>query len=296
MVASIQYIERIIEQYNQATAANYATPGRLVCEESGQQGTVVWITPELADEVIITGDLHGHRRHFNTIRKIAALDSHPRRHLILQEVCHGGPTYPQNGGCMSHSMLEDVAKLKATFPKQVHFLMGNHELAEITEYPIQKNRQMLNLSFRLGLQQMFGPAADKVREAYVEFLESSPLAVRLPHGEFISHSIPEDADSPGFDKTIFTRPIDPAELYERSSIFDLLWGRDYRPENAVAFAKTVDARVLINGHEPCTAGYAAPNEAQIILDCCGEKGCYVVLPTDQELSHEQIVERIQKLD
>ena len=303
MVASIQYIERIIEQYNRATEANFATPGRYDCNKSdspqqgrGEQGTVVWITPELADEVMITGDLHGHRRHFNAIRKIAALDANPRRHLILQEVCHGGPTYPQNGGCMSHAMLEDVAKLKATFPKRVHFLIGNHELAEITEYPIQKNREMLNLSFRLGLQQMFGPASDKVREAYIEFLQSCPLAVRLPHGEFISHSIPENVDSPGFDKTIFNRPLDPTELYERSSIFDLLWGRDYRPENARAFAEIVDARILITGHEPCSEGYAAPNDVQVILDCCGEKGCYLMMPTDQELSHEEIIERIEKLD
>ena len=157
MVASIQYIERIIEQYAQAAVANLATAGRDPVADpgqqgTGQQGTVVTITAEMADEVMITGDLHGHRRHFNAIRKIAALDANPRRHLVLQEVCHGGPTYPHGGGCMSHAMLEDVAKLKVAFPQQVHFLIGNHELAEITEYPIQKNREMLNLSFRLGLQ------------------------------------------------------------------------------------------------------------------------------------------------
>ena len=297
MVASIQYIERIIEQYKQAAAANLSTPGRFDPRaDAAEMGTVVTVTAEMADEVMITGDLHGHRRHFNAIRKIAALSDNPRRHLVLQEVCHGGPAYPQGGGCMSHTMLEDVAKLKVAFPKQVHFLMGNHELAEITEYPIQKNKQMLNLSFRMGMQHMYGPATDKVREAYVEFLQSCPLAVRLPHGEFISHSVPEDADKPGFDKTIFSRPIDPVEMYERSSIFDLLWGRDYRLENAEAFAKMVDARILINGHEPCAEGFSAPNDMQIILDCCGDKGSYLILPTGSELSHSQIVERIESLD
>ena len=52
---------------------------------------------------MVTGDLHGHRRNFNLIRRIAASDNIPERHLVLQEVCHGGPTYPQNGGCMSHT-------------------------------------------------------------------------------------------------------------------------------------------------------------------------------------------------
>ena len=48
-------------------------------------------------QVVMTGDLHGQRRNFNRIRKIAALGDNPRRHLILQEACHGGLSYP-NGG------------------------------------------------------------------------------------------------------------------------------------------------------------------------------------------------------
>ena len=107
MVASIEYIEKTIATFEKAAEANLDTPGR--------QGNTIVLTPELAGEVMVTGDLHGHRRNFNLIRKTADLDAHPRRHLILQEVCHGGPTYPANGGCMSHAMLEDVAKLKAEY-------------------------------------------------------------------------------------------------------------------------------------------------------------------------------------
>ncbi|RMF88719.1 MAG: hypothetical protein D6741_18745, partial [Planctomycetota bacterium] len=129
MVASFEYIEQVLQSLKAATEANLATPGR--------SGNVVELTPELADEVVVTGDLHGHRRNFNAIRRYAALDQHPKRHLVLQEVCHGGPTYPANGGCMSHMMLEDVAKLKAQYPDRVHFILGNHELAEMIDYPIQ---------------------------------------------------------------------------------------------------------------------------------------------------------------
>lgn len=287
MVATIEYIEKVIANYGKATEANRQTPGR--------EGNVVLLTADVADEVMITGDIHGHRRNFNTIRRLAQLDGHPRRHLILQEVCHGGPTYPTNGGCMSHSVLEDVAKLKAQYPERVHFVLGNHELAELTDYPIQKNKQMLNLLFRLGLQQMYGPATEKVREAYFPFLRSCPLGIRLPGGVFITHSIPENVDSRRFDKTIFARQIDPAEYYERSGIFELVWGRDYRQENADAFAELTGAKVLINGHEPCPEGFNTPNKAQIILDCCSDKACYVILPTDREFTQAEIVERIQKL-
>ena len=287
MVATIQYIEKVIATYGKATEANLHTPGR--------EQNVVVITPEMADEVMITGDLHGHRRNFNVIQRIAELRNHPRRHLILQEVCHGGPVYQSNGGCMSHTMLEDMAKLKTEYTDRVHFILGNHELAELTDYPIQKNKQMLNLMFRLGLQHVYGPATEKVREAYFPFLRSCPLAVRLPHGVFVTHSLPENLDSRGFDRSIFTRQIDSAEYYERSGIFELVWGRDYRQENAEAFAQLVEAKVLINGHEPCPDGFSTPNKFQIILDCCNDKACYVILPTDQELTQADIVQRIQKL-
>jgi len=287
MVASIGYIENIISVFGRAAEANLRTPAR--------QGNVVVLTPQLADEVMITGDLHGHRRNFNLIKKTAALDRYPKRHLVLQEVCHGGPKYPQNGGCMSHTMLEDVAALKAKYPDRVHFILGNHELAELTDYPIQKNKQMLNLLFRLGLRQMYGPATDKVREAFSPFLRSSPLAVRLPGDIFISHSVPENVDTKKFDKSIFTRELEDADFIARTGIFQLVWGRDYRSENAKAFAELVGAKVLINGHEPCPDGFSTPNDVQIIIDCCGERACYAILPTDPPLGYAEIVERIKKL-
>lgn len=287
MVATIEFIESVISTYAKAAEVNLESPAR--------RGTTVVLTPDLAKEVMITGDLHGHRRNFNLIRRVAALDRNPGRHLILQEVCHGGPTYPNNGGCMSHTLLEDVAKLTVQYPGRVHFILGNHELSEMTDYPIQKNKQMLNLLFRLGLQQMYGAATEKVREAFFPFLQSAPLAVRLPGGIFLSHSIPESVTARRFDPSIFNRKLDLLEYYERTGVFDLVWGRDYSEENADAFAALVSAKVLITGHEPCPEGYATPNSMQIILDCCADKACYVVLPVGQELTQAQIVERIKRL-
>ena len=287
MVAAIEHIEDVIATYGRATEVNLKTPGR--------QGNVVEITPELADEVMITGDLHGHRDNFNAIVATAALDNHPQRHLLLQEVCHGGPTYPSNGGCMSHTMLEDVARLIVEYPGRVHFILGNHELAELTDYPIQKNKQMLNLLFRLGLQQVYGPATEKVREAYFPFLRSCPLAVRLPGGVFISHSAPDNVDERPFDTSIFHRRLAPKEYHERTGVFELVWGRDYRQENAAAFAELVGASVLIHGHEPCPEGYNAINSVQLILDCCAQKACYVILPTTQEWTQAAIVQCVKRL-
>ena len=288
MVASHDYIENLLAAFDRAGNANRQTPGR--------KGNIVTLDRELAEEVIVTGDLHGNRCNFNRIRGLAALDQNPRRHLVLQEVCHGGPIYPQNGGCMSHAMLEDVAGLKTKYPDRVHFILGNHELSELTDFPIQKNRQMLNLQFRLGMQQMYGPAAEKIHEAYCRFWRTCPLAVRLSQGVFISHSVPEYVDIGGFDRSVFDRELTTRDYDHGGAVFQLVWGRDYRGQNARAFAELVGVKVLVNGHEPCSEGFIAPNDWQIILDCCGQRAAYVVLPIGSELSHAQIMERVQRLD
>lgn len=288
MVASHKYVENIKATFERAAEANRNTPGR--------QGSTIVLTTELAADVLVTGDIHGHRRNFNRVRKIAALDENPHRHLVLQEVCHGGPTYHRNGGCISHTVLEDVAALKCQFPNRVHFLLGNHELAELTDFPIQKNRQLLNLLFRLGLRHMYGAAAEEIREAALRFLWTCPLAVRLPHGVFIAHSLPDSVDHRGFNAAVLTRDLMREDGDEDSEVFRMLWGRDYRRENAAAFCEKVGATVLITGHEPCLEGFLAPNNLQLILDCCGDRGAYVCLPVGENLSHADILQRVHSIE
>jgi hypothetical protein len=143
---------------------------------------------------------------------------------------------------------------------------------------------------------MYGPATEKIREAYMKFLRSCPLGVRIAGNVFVCHSLPEGVDRGGFDAEIFRRPLDAVDLKEHGQVFKLLWGRDHRSENAQAFAKKIEADVLIHGHEPCPEGYNVPNECQIILDCCNENGTYLILPTGGTLNHDQIVQRIQRLN
>ena len=287
MVATIEYIEKMIETFALAHQANASTEARL--------GNVVELKPSLADEVMITADLHGHRPNFNAIRQIADLANHPKRHLVIQEVCHGGPKYTTNGGCMSHMMLEDVAKLKVEFPHQVHFLMSNHEWAELTDYPILKNQQILNLLFRSGMQEMYGPATDTVRNAYLPFLRTLPLAVRVEHGIWISHTLPENVDREGFNTKLLDTEINDSDLEENGPLFRFIWGRDFRQANAEAFASAVDAEILIHGHEPTEAGFEVPNAVQIILDSHGDKGTYMMVPIGKRFSQQDLVGRIKRL-
>ncbi|MCG8584807.1 MAG: hypothetical protein MI757_08870 [Pirellulales bacterium] len=286
MPASSQAVERVLENYAQATRANL--------EFAGRKGLVASVSVREADEVMITADLHGHRRNFERLTKIAALESFPRRHMVMQEVCHGGPRYPKGGGCMSHLMIEDVAALKARFTDRFHFILSNHELGEMTDYPITKGGQMLNVMFYMGLQELYGEEyTQRVRKAMVEFLWSCPVAVRLPDDVFVSHSLPERVDVRGFDPKVLDAPMGDGEMTHREAIFSIVWGRDFRAENAAAFAKAVDARILVHGHEPCREGFAAPNEHQIILDCHRERFSYLMLPTAETLTHAELCERVR---
>ena len=286
MAATREQIQETIDVFVRAAEANRATPAR--------RGNVIVLGPDNADDCLVTGDLHGHRRNFDAIMTLADLDSHPRRHLVMQEVCHGGPTHP-GGGCQSHLMLARVAELKVAYPERFHFMLSNHELSELTDYPIIKGKKMLNLAFRLGLQETYGDATDNVRTAYCEFLRSCPLAVRLPAGVFVSHSLPEHVDIRTFDATVFERAWEPKDLSEHGPVFDVVWGRDHRPDNARAFAEAVGAKVLIHGHEPCLHGYNVPNEVQLVLDCCTDRASCVLLPMEGDLSHAAVVDRVQSL-
>jgi hypothetical protein len=286
MVTTIQHIEQVIATMREATAQNVATPACVGC--------VIELGDELADDVLIAADLHGNRINFEKLLKAADLANNPRRHLVMQEVCHGGPTYP-SGGCMSHLLLEDIASLKNEFPDRFHFMLSNHELAELTDFAIMKSGRMLNLAFREGLQQLYGDRAEEVRQAYLEFLASCPIAVRLASGVFISHSIPENVDRNGYDIEIFSRRLERRDFRPRGPVFRLVWGRDFREENATAFAQLVRTNLLIHGHEPCDEGFQIPNSKQVILDCCSEDACYVILPTHGELTQQDVVNRVVKL-
>ena len=288
MPASSETIAAVIEMCHQAVEANRACTSR--------RANMVHLNGQTAGEAMVVADLHGNRLNFEKLLTIADLANHPRRHLIMQEVCHGGPEYPgESGGCMSHLLLEDCIRLKTQFPERFHFLLSNHELAELGDFPICKSRRMLNVLFRCGINELYGKAGEQVRQAYLAFLATCPLAIRVEPGVFISHSCPDHCDRDAFDLSIFARNLTPADYKNGSPAFKLVWGRDFRPANAEAFAQQVGAEILIHGHEPCEAGFSAPNTRQIILDGCCSQATYLMLPVGQKLTQNDVIARIHGL-
>lgn len=280
-------VRRVLSLLRKATRANHQDPFR--------KGALIELPHE--GEILITGDLHGHRANFDRIVEIADLAAHPARHLVLQEIIHQLDCWKRDRD-LSYLVLEKVAHLKVQFPDQVHVLMGNHELSEIQGRVLYKDGRVLNQLFDRGIAATYGPEdGAMVKSHYKRFFRSLALAVATRSHIFLCHSIPDGRLVEEYDRAFFT--ADFQVLYQsrkRKLIEELVWGRDYTAEGAEEFARRVRAEILIVGHEPCDEGHAVPNPRTIILDSKDEKGCYVLLDLKKRYNQEGVLKRIRPLN
>jgi hypothetical protein len=206
----------------------------------------------------------------------------------LQEVIHGPYRYP-NGGDKSHQLLDLVAALTCQFPGRVHFLPGNHELAQATGRAVQKGEDLYNELFTRGIAAAYGGRADEVYAAYLDLIAASPLAVRTANRIFVSHSLPSALRMDNFRYEDLLRETRPEDLDIHGAVYALVWGRDTRPHNVAAFLAKVDADLLVTGHIPLDAGFDAPNDRQLIVDSLGTPAGYVLFPADRPQTHAELV-------
>jgi hypothetical protein len=259
----------------QAIALVRATPGR--------RGHLA----ELRDctEVLVAGDLHGHVGHFQVMLKEADLANHPTRHFVLQELIHGKFRYPK-GGDKSHQLVDLFAALKAQFPKQVHYLPGNHELAQWTGRPVMKADENLNAIFEEGVTEAYGAEfGPQIYATYLDLFRELPVALKAPNRVLICHSLPSARTLPTFNPfRLVAEEYEPADLQPGGAVHSILWGRDTARENAIAFLDMMDADFLVSGHIASDQGYATQSDKQLILDCAENPAGFVLFPTDRPLT------------
>jgi hypothetical protein len=271
--------DRLLHTLRRAVQAFRDTPGR--------RGRLVYL--DGADDVLAAGDLHGNLENFRLLLQKANLGKHPDRHFVLQELIHGPHQYP-NGGDKSHQLVDLLAALKCQYPRRVHMLLGNHELAQWTERRIAKEEFDLNKQFRQGALTAYGERGAEIYAAYLDLFAVVPLAVRTANRVFLSHSLPPSAQLAGFDPAVLKRDeSDPQELLPGGGIHALVWGRNVSAANAAAFLQKVDADLLITGHIPCDRGFEVPNDRQLILDSLGVPACFCLFPADRPLTHSDLV-------
>lgn len=270
---------RLLTTLERAINAFRATPGR--------RGRIIDL--QSATEVLVAGDLHGNLDNFRRLLQIADLGRNPARHLVLQEAVHGPHRYPA-GGDRSHQLLDLIAALKCQFPLQVHFLIGNHELAQATGRRIAKDEIELNDLFIQGVRTAYGDRADDVYAAYLKLIAAAPLALRTANRVFLSHSLPPASLLPAFDAAALERDeATEADCVPGGAVHALVWGRDTRQSTAAAFLQKIDADLLITGHIPCDQGFEAPNDRQLILDSLGHPAAYCLFSADRPLTHPELL-------
>jgi hypothetical protein len=258
----------------------------------GRRGRVVQLQD--VDEVLVAGDLHGNLENFRRLLHKADLAKRPRRHLVVQELIHGPYHYP-TGGDKSHQLVELIAALACQHPRQVHYLLGNHELAQMTNRRVIKNEGDLNALFLEGVRSAHGANADAVYAALMELFAALPVALRAPNRVWLSHSLSSAGHLLELSPADLERESAPADLRPGGAVYALVWGRDYRAETAELFLGKVGADLIITGHVPCESGFAAPNDRQLVLDSLGSPASYCLFPTDHPLTHAELLACVHPL-
>lgn len=266
-------------------ANTFAQAADLIGREDRRQGNCLNFSA--GDQIICTGDIHGHRRNLAKVVGFADLGAHPDRRLILQELLHGGPT-DTAGGDRSIELLLRGARLKITYPDRVFFLMGNHDLAQFTGNEITKAGVGQCAAFDAGLAHSFGADAAEVRRAAGEFLRSLPLAAKCENGLFISHSLPGPARTGMMDWDILDREYQPNDLRRGGSVYELLWGRGHTPEQLAELSDKLNVRYFLLGHEPVPNGFKILHDRAVIIASDDSHGAVAVFDAGAELSPEEL--------
>lgn len=244
--------------------------------------------------LVIGGDIHGHRRNFERLVAHADLANHPNRHVVLQEIIHGGPE-DEAGGCLSYQLLLEAVDFKLRYPDQVHLIMGNHDTACIAGTEVMKGGKEMNRAMSSALARHFQDACTDVEEAMKQFLFSQPLAVRCDNRVWVSHSLPNDRVIDQFDPGIFDRELRADDCVKPGSAYLLTWGRRHSQNALDKLAARLDVDVFVLGHQGQPQGWNQAGSNLIILASDHNHGCLLELDLAQSWTAEQLVAKVVPL-
>ena len=274
----------VVEVFGCATEENQIDPYR------DQQ---VINLPEDA-EIWIAGDIHDNRRNFDKLLRLVDLDNNPHRHLVLQELIHGDHI-DANGAEGSWEILYRAASLKCDHPKQVHFLLANHDLAQIHGEGIMKAGASVCEAFNKGIKRDFGDDRYKVQVAITEFLLSLPLAIRCPNGLFFCHSLPTDEQIEKYDYSVFNRALT-GEDYKRrvGPVYQLVWGRNTTPAGVEKFTQALGVNLVVTGHQTQESGYLVNGDHHLIIASEHSQGVFLSASTGTPYDMNGLVDCVRK--
>ncbi|MCK4887830.1 MAG: metallophosphoesterase [Planctomycetes bacterium] len=261
-------------------------------EDKYRRGNVIYLGE--TGSIVITGDIHGHRRNFERVVSFADLGNNPKKHVILQEIIHGGPA-DDKGLCQSYELLFDVLQYKLQYPDQIHILMSNHDTSFICDSEVMKDGREMNLAMRQALDKEFRGRSEDVKLAISEYLLSQPLAVKCDNGLWLSHSLPAERNWDKFDTAIFERKIELDDLARTGSVYLLTWGRKQSQKLLDDAAEKLGAKTFVLGHQSQPDGWSIAGENMIIIASDHNHGCLISCKLDKSYTAEELQDKIVAL-
>ena len=252
---------------------------------------------ELGDpgEVIISGDIHGNRPN---LQKIIAYSSKisPAPTIIFQELIHG-PVDEKTGQDRSVEILLRAARLKIKSPDKIHFIMGNHDLAQFSGNEIAKEGRGVCKGFVTGVEFCFGAeAAEQIVPAVNNFLQSMPIAARFANNVWASHTLPSPNRQEVAGYEIFSRNNYAPEDYKRSGgVYEWTWGRDQTPDQLEAIAEKLGIEFLVLGHRHIQEGLLEIPDRAIAINSDKSTGCIFQFNSSKPVNFENYQSHIKPL-
>lgn len=276
--------KEIIDAFERGTRENRRDPFR--------KGNLIHLSPP--GSVFMTGDLHGHEKNFDRLCRAAKLARYPHHHLILHEILHSS-TSQSLDLCDSYLLLARAAQLKSDYPHQVHFLLSNHEMAQLTDDEILKNGQPMVRAVKAAISTDFAEKSTFVRQAMCEFILSFPLAVRTANRIWMSHSLPSDRHVRAFESDIFDRKLTLEDMKHNVSLHALTWDRRQTPDGLDRLQEKWDVDYFIAGHQPQATGRCLLHDRMIILASDHAHGCYLPIDLKKKYKKEELFGLIKPL-
>jgi hypothetical protein len=267
-----------------AAADIFRQAARLNLEDDRRHGNLLEL--EAGCDVIVTGDIHGNLRAFTSILSYFERPSSYPRRLVLQELIHG-PLDQTTGQDRSIELLLRAVRLKVDRPADVIFVMGNHDLAQLTGSEVAKEGFHSCRAFIDGVHFAFEEQGHEVLLAVREFLASLPLAVRCPNRVLIAHSLPSPrrpkAQGSETVTEILHRPYRPEDFLRGGAVYQWTWGRAHTDEQIDALAAELGVELFLLGHRHTRAGIEAITRRAITLASDNDHGCLLEFRSDQPL-------------
>lgn len=243
--------------------------------------------------VVMSGDLHAHTENLDRLIRFARLEKSPYHHLIVHEVIHGDLS---RGRDLSVQTLARVAALKLRFPRQVHVLLGNHELAQLLQEDIYKGDVAVVNAYAQGIDHLFDAGAHDVRKAMREFIDSLLLAVRCANGVFCCHSLPDAEHVERFDPTLIDRRPTAADLVVDGDAYNMVWGRDHPQSLADRLAAAWNVKLFVMGHQQAPDGFFVLGESMLVLASDHESGVALPIRLSRDYDMASLVAAIVALE